>query len=79
MQLKKKKSVAKKRDNLNSIHETYCKMHPTSEETKRKEEFEKLDEMELLCRIDNFLLLAFPLAFFIFNLIYWPYWTYIKH
>ena len=50
-------------------------IHPTSEVVRKQEELAALDQSELLERIDSFLLIFFPLAFFVFNIIYWPYWT----
>lgn len=74
--LKKKKiSINKKRTNLNTVHDKTCQLHPTSEIVKKREEMAGLDQSELLARIDTMLLYSFPCMFFMFNVIYWPYWT----
>lgn len=74
LQVKRKTSFAKKRLSLQSTHTKDCMMHPNSELVKKLEEEKLLDQNELLAKIDTAFLYSFPIAFIIFNVIYWPFW-----
>ncbi len=43
----------------------------------RKEELQSLNQSEMLANVDMCFLYAFPILFFVFNVVYWLYWTVI--
>jgi hypothetical protein len=47
-----------------------------SEVNKRKEEISGVEQAQRLANVDSFFFYLFPFMFFVFNIIYWPYWTF---
>ncbi len=49
-----------------------------SQAVAKKEELQSLNQNEMLANVDVYFLYMFPVAFIVFNIIYWPYWTLMK-
>lgn len=64
-----------KRHNLNIIYSHDCKVHPPPEIKNRLEELDEIERWRKMARIDAIFFYAYPTAFALFNLIYWPYWV----
>jgi hypothetical protein len=67
--------MVKKKKSLTVIHSKDCFLFQGSELNKRKEEIAALDQQQRLAKVDSIFSYAFPFMFFVFNIVYWPYWT----
>ena len=63
------------REGLHIIYSKDCKIHPPPEIKQRLEDLDEIDRCQRMSSIDAIFLRLFPLAFLVFNLIYWPYWV----
>ena len=67
--------MARKRSKLTIIHEKDCFLYPGSELNKQQEDMACLDQGEKLAKVDTIFLRVFPMAFVVFNVVYWPFWS----
>ena len=63
------------RETLHIIYSKDCRVHPPPEIKQRLEDLDEIERCQKMSYIDSIFLKLFPLAFLVFNLIYWPYWV----
>ena len=75
IQVKKKFEMFQRQQDLNIVHNRDCFLYQSPVVKQRQEEISKIDQRQRLADVDTVFLYIFPLTFFIFNILYWSFWT----